>query len=96
MADLSFRPDPEPQPEPPRKTEKGPPPPWVTGCKSGLLTVLTFFFLLFMMFMTCAGILVTNHHLEALNKKIDDLQKDVNDLKSQNADDKKVMPPAGN
>ncbi len=92
MADLSFRPDPEPPPPP--KPERRPPP-WVAGCKSGLLTVLSFFFLLFLMFMMCAGFLVTNHHLEAVNKKIDELQKDVNDLKTQKPDDKKVMPPAG-
>ena len=55
MADLSFRPDPEPPPAP--KPDKPPPPPWVAGCKSGLLTVLSFFFLLFLMFMMCAGFL---------------------------------------
>ncbi len=92
MADLSFRPDPEPPPPP--KPERRPPV-WVAGCKSGLLTVLSFFFLLFLMFTMCTGFLVTNHNLEAVNKKIDDLRKDVNDLKTQKADDKKVMPPAG-
>jgi hypothetical protein len=96
MADLSFRPDPEPQPEAKPRTEKTPHPPWVAGCKSGLMTVLTFFFLLFMVFVMCAGFLVTNHHLEVVDKKLDDLQKNVNDLRSQKPDDKKVMPPAGN
>jgi hypothetical protein len=93
VADLSFKPDPEP-PTPP-KPEKPPHPPWVAGCKSGLLTVLTFLFLLLMLFVMCGGFIATNQHLERLNKKIDDVQKDVNELKVEKPADKKVMPPAG-
>lgn len=92
MADLSFKPDPEP-PAPP-KPDKPPHPAWVAGCKSGLLTVLTFLFLLLMLFVMCGGFLATNHQLQQMGKKIDDLQKDVNELKAQKPADKKVMPPA--
>ena len=92
MADLSFRPDPELPASP--KPEKPPAPAWVGGCKSGLLTVLTFFFLLAMVFATCAGFAATNHHIGELGKKIDALQKDVNDLKTQKPEEKKAMPPA--
>jgi len=94
MADLSFRPDPEPHPEAAPKTQKQPPT-WLAGCKSSMLTVLAFLFLLTMTFGMCAGFFATNHHIGDLNRKIDELQKDVSELKERKSDDKRVMPPAG-
>ncbi|HVS40097.1 MAG TPA: hypothetical protein VMS17_31350 [Gemmataceae bacterium] len=91
MVDLSFRPDPEPTAEPQQKAPQTPPP-WIAGCKSSMLTVLTFFFLLAMTFLSCAGFLITNAHLAQVSKKVDELQKDVNDLKPPKPDDKKGGP----
>ena len=92
MADLSFKPDPEPPA--PSKPDRPPAPAWLTGCKSGLLTVLSFFFLLAMTLVMCAGFFTTHHRLGEMEHKIDELQKDVKGLKADKPDDKKLMPPA--
>jgi hypothetical protein len=85
MADL-FKPDPEhPQPAP---GVKPPPPAWVTGCKSGLLTVLSFFFLLVVLLVTIGSAIGLHHHMRQLEEKMDRIQTKVDELK-QKSEEKK-------
>jgi hypothetical protein len=84
MADL-FKPDPD---HPPSPAIRPPPPAWVAGCKSGLLTILSFFFLLIMLVVTIGSAIGLHHHMRMLEEKVDHLQSKMDELKPK-PDDKK-------
>ena len=98
MADLSFRPDPEPPPAAPPNPAKPPAPAWVAGLKSGLLTVCKFLCILVVTIIMIVGLTSiggavhrANMRLDKIQQKLDELEKKIDDKKT---DDPKVMPPA--
>ena len=97
MADLSFRPDPEPH-APPAGPTKPPAPAWVAGLKGGLLTALRFLCSAAILVILIAGLAVlgggvrqANMKLDRMQRRLDELEKKIGDRK---ADEPKAMPPA--
>jgi len=96
MPDL-FAPDPEHHAPAPQRA-KPPAAAWVAGCKSGLLTVLAFFFLLAMTVIMFIGFVVVSHGVHQANVKIDKIQRQLDGMEKRGDDgkpgDKKMMPSA--